>query len=380
VVAPNHDTLYSVSQVDLSSGPMMIDAPATAGRYSVLQLLDAYTNVAGYVGSGSERDHAATVAVVPPGWQGSLPAGVRVIHSPTKLLWLLGRTLIDDAADLPAAKAVMAGYKLTPLAAWLAGTRKSELVLDAFPANRPHPVLPTGLAFFDAVGADLAADPPPSSDRCATAVFASAGIGAGKAPSTSTDALAKRALVAAAADGAKLVGKASTAMQQADRHTHNGWAFGSSDIGRFGTDYAMRALVAKIGLGANVPSEALYPNTAWDNHARQLSGTHDYVVTFRAGQLPPVRAFWSLTMYGADRFLVPNSIDRYTIGDRTTGLRYGRGHSLTIYISHDPPRKALRSNWLPAPAGHFQMSLRLYEPKPAAFDGRWRPPTVTRRG
>ena len=378
VVAPNHDTLYSVSQVDLSSGPMMIDAPATSGRYSVLQLLDAYTNAAGYVGSGSERDHAATVAVVPPGWTGSLPAGVRVIRSQTKLLWLLGRTLVDDDADLPAAKAVMAGYKLTPLADWLAGARKAELVLDAFPGNRQTPTLPKGLAFYDALGSDLAADPPPSRDRCALTAFARAGIGAGKTPSTSTDQLQKRALTAAAKAADRLITLAGATVQLADRRAHNGWAFSAADTARFGLDYAYRAVVGKFGLGANVQSEALYPNTAWDSRGRLLTGRHKYVVSFPAGQLPPVRAFWSVTMYGADRFLVANPIDRYTIGDRTQGLRYGRGHSLKIYVSHDAPLAAQRSNWLPAPAGRFQLNLRLYEPKPAALNGRWEPPTVSR--
>jgi hypothetical protein len=380
VVAPNHDTLYTVSQVDLSSGPMIIDAPATSGRYSVLQLLDAYTNAAGYVGSGSERNQPSTVAVVPPGWQGSLPAGVRVIHSSTKLLWLLGRTLVDDAADLPAAKSVMAGYKLTPLAAWVAGTRKPELVLDAFPGNRAHPTLPTGLAFYDALGADLAADPPPSRDNCALAAFARAGIGPGKTPSTQSDQLEAKALTAAAAAGDKLTDLAGATVQLADRRAHNGWAFSAPDTARFGLDYSYRAVVGRFGLGANVQSEALYPNTAWDNRGRLLSGKHQYVVSFPAGQLPPVRAFWSVTMYGADRFLVPNAIDRYTIGDRTQGLSYGRGHSLKIYISHNPPAAKLRSNWLPAPAGHFQLNLRLYEPKPAALNGRWQPPTVSRTG
>jgi hypothetical protein len=303
---------------------------------------------------------------------------VRVVRSSTKLLWLLGRTLIDSAADLPAAKAVMAGYKLTPLADWLAGTRNAELVLDAFPSNRQTPKLPTGLAFYDALGSDLAADPAPARDRCAIAAFARAGVGPGKTPSTSTDLLEKRALTAAAKAGDRLIDLAGAAVQLADRRAHNGWAFSAADTARFGLDYGYRAVVGKFGLGANVQSEALYPNTAWDDHGRLLTGRRKYLVSFAPGQLPPVRAFWSVTMYGADRFLVANPIDRYTIGDRTQGLRYGRGHSLKIYVSHDAPPAALRSNWLPAPAGNFQLNLRLYEPKPAALNGRWQPPSVTR--
>jgi hypothetical protein len=360
VVAPNHDTLYTVSQVDLSAGPVLIDAPASPGRYAVLQLLDAYTNAFAYIGSGSDRDHASTTALVPPGWQGSLPGGVRVVHSPTKLVWLLGRTLIDGDADLPAATALMAQYGLTPLG----GKRVPELVLPAFP-GRPPVVLPKGLAFFDALKTALAADPPPSSDGCALKAFAS----------LPTDG---SALVAAARDGDRLVTRAYAVLQRTDRRVHNGWTFTAPDTGRFGTDFAYRAVIAKYGLGANLNSEALYPNTTLDRQGRPLSGKHDYVVTFPAGELPPVRAFWSLTLYDTGRFLVANPIDRYAVGDRSAGLRYGRGRSLTIYLSHRQPAAARRSNWLPAPSGHFSLYLRLYEPKAAATNGRWQPPTVLR--
>jgi hypothetical protein len=360
VVAPNHDTLYTVSQVDLSAGPVLIDAPASPNRYAVLQLLDAYTNDFAYIGSGADRDHASTTALVPPGYQGSLPAGIRVVHSPTKLVWLLGRTLIDGDADLPAAKALMAQYAITPLG----GQRVPELVLPSFP-GRPPVVLPKGVAFFDALKTALAADPPPARDACALKAFS-------KLPASGP------ALVAAARDGDRLITRAFALLQRSDRRAHNGWIFTAPDTGRFGTDYAYRAVIAKYGLGANLNSEALYPNTTLDRQGRPLSGRHSYEVTFPAGELPPVRSFWSLTLYDTDRFLVPNSIDRYALGDRSAGLRYGRGRSLTIYVSHRPPPAARRSNWLPAPAGHFSLYLRLYEPKAAATNGRWQPPSVLR--
>jgi hypothetical protein len=361
VVAPNHDTLYTVSQIDLGAGPLLIDAPASPDRYAVLQLLDAYTNAFAYIGSGPDRERASTTALVPPGWQGSLPAGVRVVHSPTKLVWLLGRTLIDGDADLPAAKALMAQYSITPLG----GQRVPELVLPAFP-GRPPIGVPKGRAFFEALKAALGADPPPSSDACAVRAFA--GI----------ETADSRVLAAAAEDGDKLVTRAYAVLQRTDRRAHNGWTFTAPDTGRFGTDFAYRAVIAKYGLGANLNSEALYPNTTLDRQGRALSGKHDYVVTFPAGELPPVRAFWSLTLYDSDRFLVANPIDRYAVGDRTAGLRYRRGRSLTIYVSHRQPAAARRSNWLPAPSGHFSLYLRLYEPKAAATNGRWQPPTVLR--
>jgi hypothetical protein len=378
VVAPNHDTLYTVSQLDLSGGPLVIDAPATGGRYSILQLLDAYTNVVDYVGSGSERDSPATVALVPPGWQGTPPAGVRVVRSPTKLIWLLGRTLIDGPADLAGATQVLGAYNLTPLDDWLSGVRKPGRVLEAFPNRQNDTEVPGGLGFYDALGEALAADPPPARDTCALRSFARAGIGAGRTPSSAAKALDARALRAAVRAGIRVLEETLVASRRASRRTNNGWSISAADTGRFGTDYAHRAQVAAVGLASNTRSEAIYPTTDTDRDGRRLTGKHDYVVSFPAGGLPPVRAFWSLTLYGGDLFLVPNQIDRYSVGDRTEGLRYGRGRSLEIYVQHDPPPAPRRAHWLPAPAGRFSLYLRLYEPKRAAVRGDWSPPTVTR--
>jgi hypothetical protein len=380
VVAPNHDTLYSVSQLNLENGPLVIDAPATAGRYSILQLLDAYTNDFAYIGSGAERDSAESVALVPPGWQGTLPDGVRRLDSPTTLVWLLGRTLIDGQSDLPAARQVLSGYAITPLARWAAGARGAPLILDAFPGNQMTPPVPTGLAFYDTLGQDLAATPPSAADACALQAFASVGIGPGQTPSTGTDPLVTEALAAAATAGPRLVDAASTAMRRDSQGRHNGWFTLAGDTGRFGADYAGRAVTANLGLAANTAAQAVYPNTDTDSDGRLLDGRHDYVLTFAPGHLPPVKAFWSLTLYGADRYFAPNPLNRFTLGDRTKGLRYGRGRSLRLFVSHRSPPGRDRANWLPAPRGRFLLYLRLYEPKPAAVGGRWLPPSVVRTG
>jgi hypothetical protein len=378
IVAPNHDTLYSISRIDLGDGPLVVDAPATEGRYSVLQLLDAYTDVIGYVGSGDERDRAAAVAVVPPGWQGTVPAGLRVIDSSTKLVWLLGRTLVDGPDDVAAASGLMARYSLTPLGDWVAGRRNASAVLDTSPGARSSVELPSGLAFYDALGVALAADPPPARDACALRAFARWGIGPGRTPSSAADELTARALSAAAPAGGRVVDAAVEATRRASRRKHNGWSFSASDAGHFGTDYANRATTAQVGLASNVASEALYPTADTDDRGRPLNGRHDYVVFFPAGDLPPVRAFWSLTLYDQRLRLVANPLDRYAIGDRSDGLRYGPGRSLRIHVGSHAPDDSRRANWLPAPAGRFTLYLRLYEPAHAAIDGTWTPPTVRR--
>jgi len=379
VVAPNHDTLYSVSRVELDDGPLVIDAPATGGRYSILQLLDAYSNAFAYVGSGAERDADRTILLAPPGWRGTPPPGARVVHSPTKLVWVLGRTLVDGAADLPAATALMRRYAMTPLAGWTQGARVPMQVLPAFPRNQREPRLPRGAAFFDAVGAALAADPPPARDRCALRVFAGIGIGPGRRPSRTRDGVVARALAAAPAAGARVVMDAARGTRDDSRRRHNGWSYIAGNVGRFGADYIRRAVVARVAFAANVPSEAVYPNTDVDVRGRPLTGRRRYVVTFPPGGLPPVRAFWSMTLYGDGFFLVPNPLRRYAVGDRTPGLRRERDGSLRIYVQHDPPEPRLRSNWLPAPRGRFLLYLRLFEPRPAAAQARWTPPTVRER-
>src|SRR6188472_3932789 len=200
IVAPNHDTTYAIAHIDLRQGPLVIDAPDTRGRYSVLQLMDTFTNAFAYVGAGRERERATSALLLPPGWHGAVPAGVRVIRSPSTVVWLLGRTLVDSGRDLAAAGAVMAGYALTPLDAWRAGRRDRELVLDAFPASTTGPVtLPRGRAFLSALGAALAADPPPARDACALEALAAQGVGPGRVPpARNADALAAGARAAPA--------------------------------------------------------------------------------------------------------------------------------------------------------------------------------------
>jgi hypothetical protein len=260
---------------------------------------------------------------------------------------------------------------------WIAGQRNRERIITS-PTNPAPVVLPEGLSFYDALGEALAADPPPPRDGCALAAFARAGIGPGRTPSTAVDPLLARALAAAAEAGERVVDRAVAATRRDERIRRRGWIFLPPDTADFGIDYAGRAVVADTGFGANTPDVALYPTTDVDRRGRRLSGRHDYVVSFRRGELPPVRAFWSMTLYDRNLFLVPNSIDRYSVGDRTPNLRYGRGRSLKIYVQRDAPAGARAANWLPAPAGRFALYLRLYEPRRTATNGQWAPPTIAR--
>jgi hypothetical protein len=381
VVAPNHDTTYSVARLELADGPLVVDLPDAGRRYAVLALLDAYTNDFAYLDARTAAGGARSAAIVPPGWRGTLPAGVRRVSSPTNLVWLLGRTLVDGEDDMPGARRVMAGHALTPLAAWTAGERRRALIIDAFPSGLAEVRIPRGIAFADALGASLAADPPPARDACALRAFATVGIGPGRTPSTETrDPVVRAALAAAPGVGAALVRQGIAGEERESRRRNNGWLIPGNELGRYGRRYLSRAEITRDGLGANRRREADYPRASSDSAGRPLDGRHRYVVRFERGELPPVRAFWSLTLYDRRSFLVRNPIDRYTVGDRTPGLRRGRDGSLTVYVQHRPPSAARRANWLPAPAGRFKLMLRLYEPSEAVLSGRWRPPPVRRVG
>jgi hypothetical protein len=368
IVLPNVDTAYDIGRLDLSGGPVVLDVPNTAGRYYVMQFLDAYSNTFAYVGRRTTGTRAGSFAITPRGFRGALPPGVRRIESPTNLVWILGRTLIRDAADLSAVAELMRGYRLTRLAAWSAGTRQPPLVLSAFPPLPPTP-MPTGVDFYRALRDVLSSNPPPRRDACAVRAFARV---------VRRPGIARRALTAAERAGRRLVRLAELRANRYSARRNNGWLVPGPYVGNYGRNYLGRAVVATGALGANTRPETIYPLAETDSRGRPLNGAHRYLLRFPRGRLPPARAFWSLTMYDKQRYLVANEMDRYAIGDRTPGLRRGRDGSLTILIQHRRPAGAAVSNWLPAPKARFRLALRLYEPRRSALSGAWRPPPLVR--
>jgi hypothetical protein len=378
VVFPNHDTTYTVGRLNLAAGPLVIDVPDTAGRYYVLQLLDAYSNTFANIGRRTTGTRRGSFAIVPRGYGGPLPEGVRRIESPTNLVFVIGRTLVRGKADLPAVTQLMSGYTVTGLAAWRAGGRQSALVLPMIPLL-PRLTLPRGLAFFDALGAALAENAPPRGDACALRAFGAAGIGPGRVPRSEAAGPARGALGAAARAGARIVRRAERRANRRSRARNNGWLIAGDYVGAYRRNWLARAVVGRTGLGANIRAETVYPLALTDSRGRPLHGRYRYTLRFPRGELPPVGAFWSLTIYNEDLYLVDNPIDRYAIGDRTRGLHRGRDGSLTIYVQRRRPRgRAARANWLPAPRGPFRLALRLYEPGRRALSGEWLPPRVQR--
>ena len=372
VVAPNTDTLYAVAPLDLRGGPFALTLPEIRGRYYSFQLLSAYTDSFAYIGTRATHGRAGTWVITPPGWRGRLPKGVTHISSPTNQMLLLGRFLVADDADVANVHALGNRMKLQTLSAMTGGATQPEPPPIGQPVGTPQSVGTTGVGFFDELGDALAINPPVDRrERRTLAGFAPLGIGPARHPSTEvTDPAVQAALAAGVQEGQRLIASKASALGE----TSNGWTT-NLHVGRYDHDALLRAFVAEIGWGANVPAEAVYASSGRDTSGAPYDGNRSYVLHFRRGELPPVNAFWSVTMYAPDRFFVANPINRYAIGDRTPGLQYGKNGSLDIYIQHDPP-SGHESNWLPAPSGPFSLSMRLYLPKPSAIEGRYRYPMV----
>ena len=380
-VSINNDTIYSIAQVDVSGGPVLLRVPDTAGRYYVLQFVDAWTNNFAYVGRRATGTAAGSFLLVPPGWKPDAPDGARVIEFPTNVATIVGRWACDGLADLDAVQALQSGLSLEPY-----GT-------PAPPVGLPAPAaVPAELAFFEQMRAWMQAFPPSGPDRAYQQRFAPLGLlgpatsytdcppGLAEALTVGADAAKQQMDAALTAGGlAPVVNGWTLTFHMFDYNLdHLGpgtiddpaWKITNRD-----TSYLARALAARAGLWGNHGYEAAYPMTYTDADGDQLDGRNRYTIKF--DQDPPVDAFWSITMYDLpDFYLVANPIDRYSIGDRTPGLRRDGDGSLTIVIQHEQP--ADTSNWLPAPAAPFRPIMRLYQPQAAVLDRTYKIPPITK--
>jgi hypothetical protein len=381
VVRANVDTLYSSAFLDLSKEPLVLSVPDTNGRYYLLPMFDAWTNVFASPGTRTTGSGARNFVVVGPGWRGELPPGMEAFRSPTNTVWILGRTQTNGPADYAAVRAVQSGYELVPLSAFGKAYEPPKGVVDpGFDAKTP-PVLKvnamSAAEYFDALARLMGSNPPPAADAPVLARLAAIGI----RPGQPYDPSRLGPTVAAALDrSVEIALEKLRGGVRPRREGTSGWYIPETSLGNFGTDYAMRGLVALIAFGANLPADAVYPTAFVDADGQPLRGTNRYVLRFGPGQTPPVRAFWSVTVYDPDSFFVGNAIDRYAISSWMP-LALGADGSIDIRIQHDSPGKGDESNWLPAPEGGFNLTLRMYWPEdtpPTILDRSWAPPGVKR--
>lgn len=356
VVTPNNDTLYSNAWLDLSQGPLLLDVPDSLGRYYVLGLLDFYTNPFGYIGTRTTGNGRGRFLLHGPRWQGDVPAGAIAIACPTDAVWLLGRVLVDGEADLPAVHALQDQFRLSTLAG-ASAARAFDVRMQ------PGEHLGDPRRYAEVVNQALRENPPPPAEAALVAGFAPFGIGADcDAAALGDDALARLGDAIQA-----VLAELATPLPS---DLGGGWTLPVEIRESFGTRFAERALVARNYIGALGVQEAMYVMADRDSEGAPLDGTVGYELVFPADALPQVGAFWSLTMYGkADCMLVDNVLGRYSLGDRSPSLRYAPDGSLRLRLSATPPADpADEGNWLPAPAGPFYVTLRLYVPQPAHLD------------
>jgi len=380
VVRPNNDTLYSSAWIDLAKEPLVLSVPDTAGRYYVMPFMDAWTNVFASVGKRTTGTAAGNYLVAGPDWIGKVPEDMQLIRSPTRLTWLIGRIQTNMQPDFANVNRIQDQIKLTPLSRWLTGEAnpaftsgdQPEHEVSDNPSARVEK-MPVG-QFFSELSRLMVDNPPAPADKPVLDILAEFGIEPGKPFDINRLGFYRRFLLEKSVSIAR---NRLNEIAEMDLSSENNWAVRRSGIGVYGTDYQVRAYVSLIGLGALEPAEAAYPNASKDGTGEPLSGKINYRIHFDRGQTPPVDAFWSLTVYDENGFLIDNPIRRYTIGDRDQ-LEFNADGSLDILTHHRQPEQRV-SNWLPAPAGPFAVTMRLYMPKPEFLNGTWKLPPIEKR-
>jgi hypothetical protein len=376
VVRMNVDTLYSFAWLDLSKEPIILSVPDTNDRYYLMPILDMWTNVFASPGKRTTGTKAGNFAVVGPNWKGTLPAGFKQLRAPTNITMIAGRTQANGPADYEVVNALQEQYKLTPLSSWGKPYTPPKGVVDPSIDMKTPPVEQLAkmdaATFFKRLSALLKTNPPPAADAPALGKLAKIGIVPGQ------DFEMAKLSPATAKGLEKCVQVALEKLQAAAKKTGkpvNGWSVPPMNLANFGTDYGVRAVIALVGLGANLPADAIYPSAYADGDGKPLTGQNRYALHFDKGQTPPVNAFWSITMYNAESFFVDNPLNRYNLAGWMP-LKHNEDGSLDLYFQKDSPGADRESNWLPAPEGEFSLTMRMYWPKGSGLNGAWRPPAI----
>ena len=375
--APNADTLYTMVWLDLSAEPWVFSIPDMGDRYYIMPMLSGYNEVFFVAGPRTTGGKAQKYVITGPGWSGALPEGVTQVKSPTALVWILGRVYCAGTPeDYQAVHDLQDQFESVPLSSYgKPYTPPPGVVDEKFDmktAVRKQVDAMSTEEFFSYFARLLKNNPPKPEDAPIVARMAKIGI----VPGQEFDRSKLPAM------GGKLDPKlALLEMVEAMKAKKpvNGWLYWNSDAGSYGTDYEQRAMVTLIGPGLNYPQDAVYPFSERDEHGDKYDGaSHNYVMHFDKGQMPPVKAFWSLTMYDPEFFFVSNPINRYNLSQRNTFATNADG-SVDLYLQAESPGPDKEANWLPAPKGNFVPMLRLYWPTdtpPTILDGSWKPPAI----
>jgi len=384
VTAPNADTLYTTAWLDVGKEPYVLSLPDAKDRYYLFPMLDGWTDVFQVPGKRTTGTGAQKYAITGPGWKGKLPAGVKEYKSPTSIVWLLGRIYCTGTPeDYKEVHQMQDEISIVPLSSYgkpyTPPAGKVNPKQDMKTAVREQVNALTATEYFDLLAQLLKDNPPATADKPMVANLAKLGIVAGqpfdgsKLGPVAKDAFADVPKIAQE----KIMFHLKGGLLTGDLKLENGWVF-TTKAGTYGTAYLQRALVTAIGLGANRPQDAIYPTSEGPNLLGHYNGAKKYVMHFPKGELPPVKGFWSLTMYDKDYFFVKNELNRQSISARQD-LKKNADGSVDLYIQNENPGPEKESNWLPAPKDQFILMLRLYWPSekaPSIIDGSWKIPAV----
>lgn len=375
-VSPNGDTGYAVAWLDVGKEPVVLSVPKmTGGRYYVMEICAMDGDNFAYVGTRTTGPQAGNFAIAGPGWKGHLPKGVKLLPaSRTPTVLIAGRVLVSGNDDFPNIQPWWRQVRLTPLSHWGKPGPAPAGRLDVF---KPGDPAQDPLADFRTLNQAWAENPPPEKLAHLVAMFKAVGIGPGM-DLDKVDPDTRHGLARAAADGMRMVIGTARASKSA---SINGWEFEPHAVGRLGDEdlYLERAGLTLAGLVWHDEAEAIYVHGLRDNRGEPLDGgKHRYAVRFAPGAKVPADAFWSLSLYGMDYNFVANAAERFTIGDRTRGLKRDADGGLTIYVQSDPPGADKESNWLPAPKAAFYLMFRGYVPQAPLLAHAWTPPAIAR--
>jgi hypothetical protein len=384
VVRPNFDTLYSSGWLDMTKEPMVVSAPDTGGRYYLLPMLDMWTDVFASPGWRTTGTAAGHFLVTPPGWRGDsvealgLPGGTQHIAAPTPYAWIIGRTKTDGPPDYDAVHKIQAGYKITPLSQWGKEPTVPTVTIDPSVDMKTAPKVQVDTMpadkYFAYAAELLKLQPPHITDEPIIARMKRIGLERGKSFDLGkADPVVAQALAGSPEAAQKLMAWKTPTLARME----NGWSMNTDTMGVYGNYYLKRAMVAQLGLGANLPEDAVYPLNIADATGKPLDGTGNYTLHFAKGELPPTSAFWSVTLYDNDGFQVANPLNRFALSSWMPFKTNDDG-SLDLYFQNASPGADKEANWLPAPKGPFTLTMRIYAPKSDVLTGVWNPPPVKR--
>jgi hypothetical protein len=380
VPGANTDTLYTTVWLDVSKEPWVFSVPDMGDRYYMMPMLDGWTNVFQSPGTRTTGNKGQKYAITGPGWSGSLPKDVIEYKSPSGLVWILGRIYCTGTPqDYAKAHALQDKFSVVPLSSYgkpyTPPPAKVDANLDMKTGTREQVMSMSSEDYFTYLAKLMKTNPPLPQDAPIVERMARIGL----VPGQDFDPSKLGASDKEALKAVPKLGLMKMLQRVKEEQPINGWLVFGSDVGSWGTDYLLRATTAWLGPGWNRPQDAIYPISEKDAEGNDYNGAeHKYTLHFDKGKFPPVRGFWSLTMYDEQRFLAANPLNRYTLSERNNFVTNPDG-SVDLYLQADSPGKAKEANWLPAPKAKFGVMLRLYWPTdtpPSIIDGTWKPPAI----